>query len=60
MSDSPAVVDAVRATEKYTAVYNTAGFHPAAIVQEYVISDNPDEVIAKYNEIWNTAVAENE
>lgn len=60
MSDSPAVVDAVRATEKYTAVYNTAGFHPAAIVQEYVISDNPDEVIAKYNEIWNSAVAENE
>jgi hypothetical protein len=30
-------------------------FNPGAFVQDYVLSDNPEEVLAEYTERWNNA-----
>lgn len=60
LSYNPTIVDAVRATATYNTVYKAAAIHPAYIVQEYIISDNPSSVITKYNEIWNQALKDTE
>lgn len=60
LSYEPTVVDAVRATVEYNNVYGTAAIHPADIVREYVTSNDPASAIAKYNDIWNKALAESQ
>jgi raffinose/stachyose/melibiose transport system substrate-binding protein len=42
-------------SQLYRAITNEMRFNPGAFVQDYVLSDNPEEVLAEYTERWNNA-----
>lgn len=38
-------------------IFNEAQINPDELAQEYILSENPDEVVAKYNQKWKEAKA---
>ncbi|MCX7748576.1 MAG: extracellular solute-binding protein [Clostridia bacterium] len=51
------VVDSIPQNDDYNTIINSARFNWGNVLQEYLLANNPDEVVKKYNRKWKEAKA---
>lgn len=58
LATNPTIVNRIRETDEYNAINAIAGISVGKFVQEYIIADDPNTVIEKYNTMWADAMEE--